>query len=116
MECGARIAGRLDKKFCTDQCRTAWHNKMHGDDSHYMRNVNNILRKNRRILADLNKNGKRKVGLSKLIEQGFEFGYITSTGTSRKGIQYYYCYDFGYMTLNNGCYSVVRLPTFGPEQ
>ncbi len=28
-ECGQRLAGRSDKKFCNDQCRTAWHNKQH---------------------------------------------------------------------------------------
>ena len=115
LECGSRIAGRIDKKFCGDQCRIAWHNKMHGDDDHYIRNVNNILRKNRRILADLIQT-RRKVGVDKLAREGFDFEYFTSTGTTKKGLRYNYCYDHGYMSLHDGSYMLVRLPTFGPDQ
>jgi len=50
-ECGDEFIGRADKKFCSDQCRSAFNNKLNSDHSQFMRNVNNILRKNRRIQA-----------------------------------------------------------------
>ena len=60
LECGGKIIGRADKKFCSDQCRVSYNNKLNRDETAYMNNVSNILRKNRRILLDLNTTGKTK--------------------------------------------------------
>ncbi|MBN2521295.1 MAG: hypothetical protein JXB17_12355, partial [Bacteroidales bacterium] len=56
-ECGEPIHGRSDKKFCCDQCRNIFNNRLNSNLNNYMRNINNVLRKNRRILAELNPNG-----------------------------------------------------------
>ncbi|HET9053883.1 MAG TPA: hypothetical protein VFM90_06915, partial [Cyclobacteriaceae bacterium] len=53
-ECGEKIIGRVDKKFCSDTCRISFNNKLNSDGTNYVRNVNNTLRKNRRILTELN--------------------------------------------------------------
>ena len=58
LECGDPFDGRQDKKFCSDQCRTTHFNKQNTDQNKFMRNINNILRKNRRILEALNPSGK----------------------------------------------------------
>ena len=71
LECGARMKGRADKKFCSDQCRVSYNNKLNRDETAYMNNVTNILRKNRRILIELNTTGKTKVNRDKLNEKGF---------------------------------------------
>ena len=60
-ECGDEFVGRADKKFCSDQCRSAFNNRLNKDATNFMRNINNILRKNRRILAELNPSGKTTV-------------------------------------------------------
>lgn len=45
LECGEKIKGRADKKFCSDQCRVAYNNKLNRDETNYMNNVVNLLRK-----------------------------------------------------------------------
>ncbi len=105
--CEAPIYGRSDKKFCSDQCRTASHNMANRDATNYMRKVNNILRKNRRILAQFNPNGKSKVKESSLMEEGFNFAYHTNVYNTKKGGEYFFCYDQGYIKLDDGWLALV---------
>ncbi len=107
LECGEKVFGRADKKFCSDQCRTSYNNKNNSDSSNFMRNVNNILRKNRRILAELNPNGKSKVSKTKLMDLGFKFSYFTNTYTTKNGNVYHFCYDQGYLELDNDMFALV---------
>ncbi|HEY9005154.1 MAG TPA: hypothetical protein VIM75_03425 [Ohtaekwangia sp.] len=107
IECGKSVKGRVDKKFCSDQCRSSHNNKRHGEHTHYIRNVNNILRKNRRILSDLNPEGKNKVSREKLATRGFNFNFFTSTYRTKEGSQYFYCYDQGYLSIDNESFLLV---------
>jgi len=61
LECKIEIEGRIDKKFCSDYCRNSYNNKVNKDSKNLIRNTNNRLRKNYKILTDLNKSGKTKV-------------------------------------------------------
>jgi hypothetical protein len=107
-ECGEKIMGRVDKKFCSDQCRIAYNNKLNSDGTNYVRNVNNALRKNRRILTELNSTQKTvSVSREKLLEKGFDFKYFTSTFTTKEGKLYKYCYDQGYLEMDKGYYLLV---------
>ena len=72
-----------------------------------MRNVNNILRKNRRILEELNPNGKAKVHRDKLLERGFKFSYFTNLYRTKAGKTYHFCYDQGYLQLEDDFYALV---------
>jgi hypothetical protein len=101
-ECDRPIFGRIDKKFCSDACRNANHNKVNADATNYVRNVNNTLRKNRRILAHMNTEGKTKTHKDKLLLKGFDFGYFTNTYTTKAGQEYKFCYEQGYLLLDNG--------------
>ena len=103
-ECNQRINGRTDKKFCNDQCRTAWHNKQYADDTGYVRNVNTILRKNRRILAELTSEGKKEIHSVALTKLGFNFNYFTSARKNRNGSFEHFCYDQAYLPVSNGVY------------
>jgi hypothetical protein len=100
LECGTAFQGRSDKKFCSDQCRTAYNNHLNSDNSHFIRNVTNALRRNRRILSEMNPGGKTTVPRLKLEQEGFNFHYYTSVYTTRDGRMYYYCYDQGYLPLD----------------
>lgn len=73
-----------------------------------MRRINNILRKNRRILAKLNKSGKTKLLRNKLVDEGFNFQYFTNTYTTKGGKVYHFCYDQGYINLDNEYYMLVE--------
>ncbi|UKN01219.1 hypothetical protein K6119_15930 [Paracrocinitomix mangrovi] len=106
-QCGDELFGRRDKKFCSDYCRSTAHNEENRDYSNYMRKVNNILRKNRRILAKLNPNGKAKVAASVLMEEGYNFAYFTNIYETKKGGKYYFCYDQGYIKLDDDMYALV---------
>ncbi len=107
-ECGEKIIGREDKKFCSDACRNAWNNKINKDSNNYMRNINNRLRKNYRILAELNVEGKTKTTRGKMASMGFDFGYFTSLLNTKTGNTYFFVYEQGYMPLENDYFILVR--------
>ncbi len=107
-ECGEKIIGRTDKKFCSDYCRNTYNNKMNKDSTNLVRNVNNLLRKNYRILQDLNPTDKTKTTKSKLLAKGFSFEYYTSTYTTKTGTVYYFIYDQGYLPLESDYYALVK--------
>lgn len=101
-ECGEKIIGRVDKKFCSDQCRNTYNNRLNSDASNTVRNINNILRKNRRVLQDLNKqSGKTMVTKDTLLSNGFNFTYHTHTYTTKKGDIYQFCYEQAYLFLED---------------
>ena len=102
LECGKPVFGRVDKKFCSDSCRNAYNNRSNSTSTKYIRQVNNILIRNRRILLDLNPNGKRKMHRDKLLIVGFDFEYFTNTYTTKAGDEYRFCYEQGYLTLEDG--------------
>lgn len=108
LDCGEIIFGRSDKKFCSDQCRNNYNNKQKNDLTAFVRNVNNILRKNRRILAELNPSDKANVHRDKLVNKGFNFNYFTHLYTTQKGSVYYFVYEYGYLPLENGFYMLVQ--------
>ncbi|MEE1897406.1 hypothetical protein GN157_16695 [Flavobacterium rakeshii] len=107
-ECGDIIVGREDKKFCSDACRNAYNNKINKDSNNYMRNINNRLRKNYRILAGINVEGKTKTTKSKLLSKGFDFDYFTNLLQTKNGNTYYFVYEQGYMPLENDYYILVK--------
>ncbi|MCB9426720.1 MAG: hypothetical protein H6584_06790 [Flavobacteriales bacterium] len=106
-ECGDSIVGRIDKKFCSDQCRASHNNKQNVDSRKYVREVNTILKKNRRILSDLNTTGKTKVHREQLVVKGFNFQYLTNTYTTQKGVVYYFCYEHGYLPVDDDYFYLV---------
>ena len=91
LECGEKIIGRSDKKFCSDLCRNAYNNKLNADSYNLVRNINNALRKNRRILEEACKDDKAKTSKSALLREGFDFGYFTNIRTTQKGSTYFLC-------------------------
>ncbi|MEI9918607.1 MAG: hypothetical protein WDO14_07370 [Bacteroidota bacterium] len=103
-ECGQRIIGRSDKKFCNDQCRTAWHNRLKGEEYIFMKSTNNILKRNRNILASLIDDGRTEIRSVTLTKLGFQFGYFTRTQKDRNGYLSHFCYDVGYVPVTNGVY------------
>lgn len=108
LECGEKIIGRSDKKFCNDACRNAYNNKQNKDSSNLMRNINNKLRKNYRILTEVNTNGKTKVAKSKLDGLGFDFDYITNLKVYKNGSEYRFIYDYGYKLLEDDFVLIVK--------
>ena len=108
-ECGTEIMGRADKKFCSDHCRNAYHNNVNKDSKNLIRNINNRLRKNYRVLDSFPlRDGKTRTTRTRLIDKGFDFEFITNLYTTKKGSVYYFVYDLGYLPLDNDYYMIVK--------
>jgi hypothetical protein len=107
-ECGDKIIGRADKKFCCDACRNTHNNALNKDSKNLVRNINNRLRKNYRILESLNSDGKTKTTKEKLLRLGFNFEFFTNIYTTKTGSVYFYLYDQGYLALENDFYLIVK--------
>lgn len=111
-QCGKPLKGRQDKKFCNDSCRNIYNNKLKSGDSKALsvRNINNALLKNRRILESQLPPGDdtARVSLERLQNLGFQFRYLTHLYTTKAGKTYRYCYDYGYLPLENDWYLIVR--------
>jgi hypothetical protein len=108
LECGEKVVGRVDKKFCSDYCRNAYNNKINKDSKKLIRNINNRLRKNYRILEQMNPASKPKTTKMKLMDKGFDFEFFTSIYTTKTGSVYYFVYDLGYLPLDNDFYMLVK--------
>jgi predicted nucleic acid-binding Zn ribbon protein len=100
-DCGTKLLGRSDKKFCNDYCRNAYHGKQNRDVSNRMRNINNILRKNRRILLQLIQNNIQTCSNMDLINLGFKSAYSTHYYQDLKGKRYTFYYDISICESND---------------
>ena len=101
LDCKAVLNGRADKKFCDDQCRTNYNNHLRAEDNSFLNEINRILKKNRDILRAKNPDGKAKVKRDALVRKGFDFNFHTHTYATQKGQVYFFCYEYGYLPLEN---------------
>jgi hypothetical protein len=108
MECGDTFKGRVDKKFCSDLCRNVFNNKLNSNFSTFVKDVNAILKKNRKILKELTPQETAKASKAKLLQKGFNFSFYTNVYTTKKGTKYYYCYEYGYLPIDNDYYFLVK--------
>lgn len=99
--CGEKVIGRSDKKFCGDACRNTYNNALNRDTNNRIRNINNQLRKNHRILQKLNPNLNTKVSKATLVYSGFSFDYFTGITHSKNGDFMRCVYDQAYMPLKD---------------
>lgn len=110
LACNKPVKGRADKKFCDDYCRNAYNNQLKTSSDKLVININNALKKNRRILDALlpAQEEMAKTTKEKMLAKGFQFKYITHTYINKKGNTYFFCYDFGYLPLENDWYLIVK--------
>lgn len=108
IECGVLIIGRIDKKYCSDLCRNSFNNKTNSANSDYVRTVNSMLRRNRKILKELVPDETGKTTKLKLLKKGFNFHYHTSVSRTTKGVDYFFCYEYGYSPLEKGYYYIFK--------
>ena len=110
LTCNKPVRGRTDKKYCDDYCRNTFNNRLKSSVNNLVRNINNSLVKNRRILECffINEEEIIKTTKEKLLQEGFQFKYITHTYANRKGNIYFFCYDMGYLPLDNDWYLLVK--------
>ena len=110
LACNKQVKGRTDKKFCDDYCRNNYNNQLKSAATNLVRNINNALGKNRRILESIIPTVEEtfKTTKEKLLQKGFQFKYFTNSYTNKKGDVYFFCYDYGYLPIGNDWYLLVR--------
>lgn len=96
LDCGDTIRGRADKKFCSDQCRNNFNNRLNRDSNNFVRNVHGLLRKNRRILAELFSEGRTRIHKDALYALGYNFSFFTHTIVTQEGKKFNYCFEYGF--------------------
>ena len=110
LNCEKPLKGRSDKKFCDDYCRNNYNNKLKAEKSTLVRNINNTLLKNRRILEGIlpETEEMKKVLRPKLADAGFNFKYFTHQYQNQKGQVYFFVYEYGYLPLDGDWLLIVR--------
>jgi hypothetical protein len=108
--CGKNIRGRSDKKFCNDNCRNQFNNKVRESEGYHLRNINRILRRNRKILKDLLPQDTERITItrSRLEYLQFHFSFYTHSQTNKTGHTFLFCYEFGYLTISPNRIIVIR--------
>lgn len=99
--CGDTIRGRTDKKFCSDQCRNNFNNRLNRDSNNFVRNVHGLLRKNRRILSDLYSENKIRIHKDALFALGYNFSFFTHVIETSQGNKFHFCFEYGYRDIGN---------------
>lgn len=108
LSCKDPLKGRSDKRFCSDQCRANFNNQNRAESEKVIQQVNQVLRKNRTILKILNPVGMSIIRREFLEERNFNFKYFTSLFKTNDGHEYWFCYDMGYMFLDNNKIRIVE--------
>ncbi|MBI1306501.1 MAG: hypothetical protein GC181_07800 [Bacteroidetes bacterium] len=105
--CGRDLKGRADKKFCNYQCRNRFHNHRSYGTIAMIRDINNRLRQNHRILISYLDSSKNLVRKRELQNSGFDFSYYTKKLTVDDGQPCYFCYDVGYFPHENDYFALI---------
>ena len=95
VQCGEPLVGRLDKKFCDSYCRNTYNNETKRPHEQFIREVNTIIRRNRRILRLLCPQGKAVVRKEVLDQLKYDYRYFSGIYRTRSAV-YYLCYDYGF--------------------
>jgi len=82
---------------------------VNADQSEMMREINKGLKRNRKILNELVLEGKKTIRRSWLARKGFDFELITAMQEKRSGSYCYYCYEYGYIPLDENRYQLIEL-------
>jgi predicted nucleic acid-binding Zn ribbon protein len=101
--CESIIKGRSDKKFCNDYCRNAYNNELNASYNVHINEVNAVLKKNRKIIAQLIPADEKTTIITRdrMLEKGFDFNYFTQILQTQKG-NYIFNYEYGYLIIDNG--------------
>lgn len=82
---------RKDKKFCSDYCRTAYHNPQRKSLDPEVVRINKILQTNFEILEEIFASPHHSVERDVMMRKGFSFDYYTQVYN-----EYCFCYSYGY--------------------
>ena len=98
--CGTPITGRSDKLFCDPHCKGLYHYQANKEkEVSFFKQIDDQLRKNRRILKAYNKGGKVSVRKDQLLREGFHPRIFTHYWKATNGNTYLFVYEYGFMSI-----------------
>lgn len=114
--CENEVIGRTDRLFCSSCCKSDYHtqNRKKSQKTYFKLEVDDVLRRNRSILAKYNIKSKVTVRKEVLFAEGFNPRIFTHYWKSRAGETYLFCYDQGYKTLKEETKEKFLLVTWQP--
>lgn len=99
LNCGKKLTGRRDKKYCDNQCKAEYHNQNKTYGELYISSAQSITRHNRRILKTLCPEGKATVRKEVLDNMDYDFKHFSGLYKSPKGLLYYLVYDYAFAPI-----------------
>lgn len=96
LECGKEIHGRIDKKFCSMECKNRYNNRRTFHIRHIKTRIIGALNNNYEILNSLLREELTSAEISDLVDLGFNPSYVTGHHKGRKAHDEYKCFDIKY--------------------
>ena len=95
LECGEKLYGRPDKKFCSRECKSKYHDTLRYHLKKVQDSEMSKIVKNYSILETILNLTTGRCPLSTLEEMGFRKEYVTQVTKKGKHLEYR-CFDFAY--------------------
>ena len=123
LNCGDPVgAGRKDKKYCSEACKTEYNNKLQEQKRgakkqeeelslpDFITKIQNILVRNREILDTMLRDGEGRKRFEKrdLLGRGFNVKYFTSQAPTAEGEVYCFCFEMGYKEIEDDRVVIIR--------
>jgi hypothetical protein len=109
LTCGKPLRGRTDKKFCDAGCKNEHNNRLQREEREAVKSIDRILKHNRRLLKrKLGERATRLASTKGLLHAGFRFDYHTHQFANEQSDLYVFCYDYGYLALDDGRCLIVK--------
>ncbi|MDG1915746.1 MAG: hypothetical protein P8I55_14295 [Crocinitomix sp.] len=115
--CNKTVKGRRDRLFCSGYCKSEHHYAEHKKSGkvYFKSQVDEILRKNRAILAKYNTRNGTEIASEIMLEKGFNPRFFTHFWTNLTGETFYFCYDQGFKENKSGFGDKYTLVTWQKE-
>jgi predicted nucleic acid-binding Zn ribbon protein len=108
-DCGIPVSGRKDRRFCSDACRTNYHNLRLRNKLPLVRKVNTILLRNRNILESFCNQGKTILSRYELEASGYILFWHTAKGNSSGIPLVSLVYDYSLEELTDNRFEIHQL-------
>ena len=107
LQCGRKIAGRTDKVFCCDRCRSLYNYHKSRSRALVRVRILSTLEKNYNLLDGLIRLGVREAEVAELEVMGFKSGCATNF-TERGKLREYWCFDIRYYISGGRLFNLRR--------
>ena len=95
--CNGVVQGRTDRVYCSTKCKSAKQYEIKTSTETFYKEVDKILKTNRKILKQYNKGGFSTVRKEELLSLGFNPKFFTHYWKNKEGQVYLFCYEYGFL-------------------